>query len=72
MMARAPTSQPLTPAEERAVALLAQGMTYRQVAGALGISLRTAKSHIKNAGDKIPGKLPLKARVIEWYHGVKP
>ncbi len=65
--------RPLTRAEERAVALLSEGlekrMTYRQLGEALGVAPRTAMNHIKNAGEKIPGDLPLRLKVVNWYRG---
>ena len=68
---RTELSQPLTPAEEHAVALLSQGLTYRQIAEALGCSHRTARNHIENAAAKIPGDLPLQHRAVNWYRGGK-
>lgn len=66
---RVELSQPLTPAEVQAAQYLAQGLTYAQIADVLGVSMRTAKYHIVNAGKKIPGDLPLQLRVIAWYRG---
>ncbi len=70
---RVQLTHPLTRAEERAVALLSEGwekgMTYRQLGEALRVSERTAKNHIKNAGGKIPGDLPLRLKVVNWYRG---
>ena len=71
MTPRVELSRPLTPAEEQAVEYLAQGLTYAQVADALGISMRTAKYHIVNAGKKIPGDLPLQLRVKAWFRGAE-
>ena len=69
MTARVELSRPFTPTEERAVEYLAQGLTYAQLADVLGVSVRTAKFHIVNAGTKIPGDLPLQLRVRAWYRG---
>lgn len=69
MTKRAPLSQPFTPAEERAVTLLAEGLTYRELAEAIGITERTARAHITNAGAKIPGDQPLQVRVVTWFRG---
>ncbi len=70
---RVQLTHPLTRAEERAVVLLSEGwekgMTYRQLGEALRVSERTAMNHIKNAGGKIPGDLPLRLKVVNWYRG---
>jgi DNA-binding NarL/FixJ family response regulator len=39
------TSQRLTPREREIVQLLAEGRSNKEVAGALGISIRTAETH---------------------------
>lgn len=62
-------ANPLTPAEERAVAAIAQGMTYDQAAGFLRVSRHTVIAAVKSAGSKIAGNLPLKRKVTEWYNG---
>lgn len=71
MTRRAKLSQPLTPAEEKAVHYLAQGLTYQEVAEVMGCSPRTARAHISNAAAKIPGDHPMQLRVVEWYRGGK-
>ena len=43
----------LTPREREVVRLLAAGLTYAQMAQALGISLHTVCSHIKNLYRKL-------------------
>lgn len=69
MTTRVDLSQPFTPAEENAVAHLAAGLTYRQIAESMNISYRTARNHIQNAAKKIPGDLPVQLRVVAWYRG---
>ncbi len=73
MTERVELSRPLTPAEERAVALMSQGwsqgLNCQHLGEILGISERTVRAHIKNAGAKIPGDLPLQHRVVNWYRG---
>ena len=43
----------LTPREREVLRLLAAGMTYSQMAHALGISLHTVCTHIKNVYRKL-------------------
>ncbi|HYL88090.1 MAG TPA: helix-turn-helix transcriptional regulator [Burkholderiales bacterium] len=43
----------LTPRERQVVRLLAAGLTYEQMAQALGISLHTVCSHVKNLYRKL-------------------
>ncbi len=68
---RVPLSRPFTPAEEHAVGLLLQGLTCRQVAETMGCSYYTARNHIVNAAEKIPGDLPTQLRIVTWYRGGK-
>jgi DNA-binding CsgD family transcriptional regulator len=55
---RAPAPHVLTPAEERVAALVAEGMTNREVASALFLSERTVEGHLS----RIFGKLGIKHR----------
>ena len=43
----------LTPREREVLRLLAAGLTYAQMAHALGVSLHTISSHIKNVYRKL-------------------
>ena len=58
---------PLTPREREVVALLARGMTNREIAEALVISERTVENHVSN----VLGKLGLQSRaqVAVWALG---
>lgn len=67
--ARASLAQPLTVNEEKVLTLLSDGMTYREVADHLGISMRTVVRHTENAGKKIPGDMVLRLRVTRWFCG---
>lgn len=69
MTERAPTAHPLTPAEMRVVELVARGMSYEQIAARLGLGRGTIKTHVTRAADKIPGDLPRRLRLINWFHG---
>ena len=46
--------RPLTPRQQQVVRLVAAGHTCREVALALGISLRTAEHHLERAVDLLP------------------
>ena len=59
MMARlldqlaAPKLQPLTRREEDTLSLLGEGMTNKEIAGILGISQNTVKSHVRHVLEKL-------------------
>ena len=71
MTKRIELSQPLTTAEEHAVALMSRGLNYEEIAETLGVVKRTVEAHISHAAAKIPGELPPKLRVVAWYRGGK-
>ena len=55
---RARRAEPLTPREREVAALIAQGLSNRQVAEALVITELTAETHVRN----ILGKLGVRSR----------
>ncbi|MFF9040562.1 ATP-binding protein [Streptomyces sp. NPDC014892] len=63
--APAPAPSPLTPRERDVAALVAEGLSNRQIAAALGLSPRTADRHVEN----ILGKLGFasRARIASWW-----
>ena len=59
-LADAPTQQlrtsspsPLTPGEQRVVAELARGRVYKEIAGSLGLSVSTVRTHLHNTYRKL-------------------
>lgn len=46
---------PMTPRQQEAAALAAQGMTYEEIGNELGISRNTARSHIIALANRLPG-----------------
>ena len=48
-----PTTEPLTPREVEVLGYLAQGMTNRQIADKLSVSVRTVSTHVRNILDKL-------------------
>jgi len=63
----------LTEREAEVVSMLARGLQTKQVAGALGISVKTADRHIQNAYRKIGvstrAAATLFAMSTGWWHG---
>jgi DNA-binding NarL/FixJ family response regulator len=57
----------MTPRQQEAAALAAEGMTYKEIGKALGVSRNTARSHIIALANRLPGdsKRPL-WRVRQW------
>ena len=48
-----PTTDPLTPREVEVLGCLSQGMTNRQIADKLSVSVRTVSTHVRNILDKL-------------------
>ncbi len=61
----APTRDPLTKREREIVALLAQGLSNRQIADRLFVSERTAQNHVQHILTKLG--LPNRGQVAVWY-----
>lgn len=58
---------PLTKSEMRAVELLGQGLTFKQMAQMLGVSHTTVRTHLHN----VYGKLGVPDRAQAWIECVK-
>lgn len=56
--------EPLTPREAEIARLVARGRSYKNIATALGISIDTVKSHVRNAASRIPGRAPAKIKLV--------
>jgi DNA-binding CsgD family transcriptional regulator len=56
----------LSPREAAVFALIRRGMSYRQVAGELGISPHTAEVYARRCARKLPGhtSLPTQKRIL--------
>jgi HD-GYP domain-containing protein (c-di-GMP phosphodiesterase class II) len=62
----------LTPREIEVIRLLARGLQTKQIARALGISIKTADNHIQNAYSKIGVSTRAAAAVFAMQHGLLP
>ena len=60
----------LTEREAEVVGLLARGLQTKQVAGALGISVKTADHHVQNAYAKIGVSTRAAATLFALEHGL--
>ena len=67
---RIPPSTGLTPRETEVVGLLARGLQTKQIARALGISVKTADRHIQNAYAKIGLSTRAAATLFAMEHGL--
>lgn len=65
MALREATRPALTPREEQVAALVAEGLTNREIAQRLGISERTADRHLENVREKLG--VSSRARIASWY-----
>jgi DNA-binding NarL/FixJ family response regulator len=62
--------KPLTPAQEKVAALVADGSTMRQIAARLNISWHTVHAHIRAIADLLPiDGVPARMRVYLWTNG---
>jgi non-specific serine/threonine protein kinase len=64
-------SMPLTRREQEVAALVARGLSNRQIAGALGVTERTAVSHIEHIMNKL--SVNSRAQIAVWAvrHGLE-
>jgi HD-GYP domain-containing protein (c-di-GMP phosphodiesterase class II) len=62
----------LTPRETDVIGLLARGLQTKQIARALGISVKTADNHIQNAYSKIGVSTRAGAALFAMQHGLVP
>ena len=60
----------LTEREAQVVGLLARGLQTKQVARALGISVKTADRHVQNAYGKIGASTRAGATLFAMEHGI--
>ena len=60
----------LTEREAQVIALLARGLQTKQVARALGISVKTADHHVQNAYRKIGVSSRAAATLLAMEHGL--
>jgi HD-GYP domain-containing protein (c-di-GMP phosphodiesterase class II) len=67
---RIPLPTGLTPRETEVVGLLARGLQTKQIARALGISVKTADRHIQNAYAKIGVSTRAAATLFAMEHGL--
>ncbi|WLW56974.1 LuxR C-terminal-related transcriptional regulator [Streptomyces sp. YU58] len=65
--ATSPAPSPLTPREREVAALVAKGMSNRQIASALGRSPRTVDGHVENILAKLG--FGSRARIASWWTG---
>ncbi len=62
----------LTPREHEVLALVAQGMTDKQVAAALGLSDHTVRNHLRNSLEKLHLKNRVEGATYAVRHGLVP
>ena len=61
---------PLTDREMEVAALVAEGLTNKEVATRLGLSVRTAENHVLNVMNKLG--LDNRAQVAAWFTRSRP
>jgi DNA-binding CsgD family transcriptional regulator len=61
----------VSPSLTRVVALLAQGLTAREIGRELRITATSAKTYIRRAAKEVPGPGRPSVRLIRWYMSAK-
>jgi len=67
-----PTADPLTPREVEVLGCLAQGMSNRQIADELSVSVRTVSAHVRNILDKLHLANRTQAALYALQQGLAP
>lgn len=68
-MQRTTPARPLSRMQLIVCDLLGVGLTAREVAKELHISVDMVKQHTKRAAEKLPGDLPAQSRCVVWARG---
>ncbi len=55
--------------EKLVMAMIAQGLTYKQIGMRMTIARETAKLYAAQAAEKIPGDLPVMTKIHFWARG---
>ena len=66
---RYPPPSAFTPQQKMVMAMMANMMEYKEIGLRLSIDWNTARNHAIKAGDKIPGNLPLRCKILFWSRG---
>lgn len=65
-----PTKKPLTPRELEVLRLLAQGLSNREIANQLTVSIRTVTTHVRNILDKLHLENRTQAALYAYQQGL--
>ena len=66
---RYPPISAFTPQQKLVMAMIANGMSYREIALRLAIDWETARFHARKAAQRMPGDLPTLTKVHFWVRG---
>ena len=61
----------LTPRQQEIGALVARGMTTREIARQTGLAIPTVKDHIKRGAAQLPGDTSPRHRLMVWFFSTK-
>lgn len=62
--------KPLTARQAEVAARVAEGLSNKEVARELGLSVETVRSHIREAAERLPGHAWPRHRLTLWFFGV--
>lgn len=64
----------LTPRQHQLVALLVDRHTVAEAARALGISIHTARAHVRSIANRVPNPhgLPAHRLIVSYFNGLSP
>ncbi len=66
---RQPLARPFTKPQAKVVKLVGQGHSFLECAPLMAMSYRGVLNHARAAAKKIPGDLPLQAKLLAWSRG---
>ena len=66
---RVPPVRVFTTQQKIIIAMIANGMSYREIGKRLHIDWATVRNHAERAAAKIPGGLPIQTKIHFWVRG---
>jgi DNA-binding NarL/FixJ family response regulator len=59
--------KPLTQRQAQVAERVAQGLTNKEIASELGVSVETVRTHVQEAAERLPGTAYPRHRLTLWF-----